>query len=246
MFNPILWKTKLSIIIIAILLLIFIILRLILAKFLNISFFGDLSSSDILTALINGIRFDLSTLSYVIFPFLFLVFLPINSIKYIKTLYTISIILSFSLILYYIGDIIFFSMFNKHITSEILASTGSLSFLIKFALTQYFLVILLILSLVSLSILLTNKYINANYTKYNFNKKNNIITSLCLLMFIFVTIICMRGSIYFNNRPIRVTDAYNESNEKVALLTLVGIYPAYENILKFKRINMVAPPLYIV
>ncbi len=169
--KPFFWKIKLSIIIIFFSLLVFMLSRLILAKFLSKSFFSDLSGIDIFLACINGIRFDLSTLSYLIFPLLFLIFLPINSKKYIKTLSILAIILSISLILYYVGDIIFFSMFNKHITSEIFASTGSISFLIKFAITEYFIVILSTIILLSLLILLSIKYINKTYVKYEFTKK---------------------------------------------------------------------------
>lgn len=244
MFKPTIWKIKLSLIIIFALMTTFVILRLILANYLSKSFFEELSSSNIIMACLSGMRFDLSTISYLVFPILFLTFLPINSKKYYKILYITSIIISVALIIFYVSDIVFFSLFNKHITSELLASTGSLGFLIHFALTEYFLPVLLLIVILSLMIFFTIKYINNNYVKYEFNnKKNNIFTVSFILLFIFTTIVATRGSINFYKRPIRVSDAYNIGNEKIAILSLVGVYPTYEHITKFSKKNIISPPL---
>ena len=129
-------KLKISCVYLIIVIATFFVIRLSLF-FLCFDYFSTLSADKILLSFLNGFRFDFSSISIYILPLVVLFFLPINSKLYSKIIFTLLWIMFFVSLLVLAGDVIFFSIFNKHLETELLSVTTHFGFILQMALQTY-------------------------------------------------------------------------------------------------------------
>lgn len=237
-----LWKIKAAFSLILLLLACFFALRMILVFASAKNYFSALGAGEIILACLNGMRFDMASAAYIVMPFIFLFFLPVNSGLYLKITLFAGVSAVFALVLFGAADVAYFGMFTKHLTSEPAAAAGSIRFLIGFALTEYPLWLAVILFAFSGAVFVCFRCVGYNYTRKNLSGGFIVKNTALILVFAFCAVIAARGKIFFNNRPLKVMDAGIFGNEKMADIALTGIFPAYEYTVKFQNVITRFPP----
>lgn len=184
------------------------------------NYFAALSSTDFLLSLIVGLRFDIFAICTFCGLFLFLINLPINSKIYLKlnSIFLNIFILVFSLLL--VSDIIYFKLFSKHFTTELLLAKNHISYFCSLAFGEYLLVTISIFLFTILLFYLSFKLINKYYTKPN---TSIIYNAISILIMAFLIVVACRGGL--QTRILSITDAY-KSGRIIGELKLNGIFTA--------------------
>ena len=81
--------------------------------------FVSLTTAQVWSAFLNGLRFDLSMVALFIGPVILLFNLPVNSVRYVK--YCVLFMLTELIVLigFLVGDLIYFPYVKRHIAEEI-------------------------------------------------------------------------------------------------------------------------------
>jgi phosphoglycerol transferase MdoB-like AlkP superfamily enzyme len=219
---------KLSVIILFFLVLLFAIFRgILLVSYWD--YFSVLSVVDIITAFIQGFRFDFNIIAIFILPLLFLFNIPIKNKYYSKIILYLILVAFAILTIVLTSDIVYFKEAHKHITQELLAISNDMGFIIKFALTQFWFAILILLVFVVLGIFAINKIGNNLYTANINNKQQIVILFLILVLIVFG----IRGRVFSLQKPIGIGDVYQYASlPQSANLTINGAFTVWNTIRK--------------
>ena len=211
------FRLKLSLIYLLIFIVIFFICRIALYIVCQ-NYFSKLSLTDFLSSLIIGLRFDIFAICTFCGGFLFLINLPINSKIYLKinSIFLNMFILIFSLLL--VSDIIYFKLFLKHFTTELLLAKNHISYFCSLAFGKYLFVTLSIILITILLFYFSLKIINKYYTKPN---TNIIYNSISILIITFLIVVSCRGGL--QTRILSISDAY-KTGRIAGELKLNGIF----------------------
>ena len=124
------------------------------------NYFAPLSTHDIISSFLIGLRFDIYIFSMLIGPFLLVLFLPVISRRLFKII-GISLCILFAVTaLFLAADNIFFSIFNNHIGVELFTAFSHAGLFIQMAFQTYWYITFPLIVLLGVAIYLTNKYCN--------------------------------------------------------------------------------------
>ena len=221
-------KLKMSISFLVIVIITFFMIRVSLF-FLCFDYFSTLSTKEILLSFLNGFRFDFSSISIFILPLVIFLFLPFNSKVYTKFIFTLMWIIFFVFLLILTGDVIFFSIFNKHLETELLSVTTHFSFILQMALQSYWYITFSIFLIFFITLYLTYKYINKNFTTQK--QPKYLLNSILIILTIgIIMLACIRGKFDFRGKPLGIMDAQLLGSQKTSELILNGIFSSSEGL----------------
>ena len=192
-------------------------------------YFSTLSNNEIFLSFLNGFRFDFSSIAIFILPLVVFLFIPVNSKAYTKVISTLMWLMFFVTLLVLAGDVVFFSIFNKHLETELLSVQTHFSFILQMALQSYWYVTFSIFLLFFITLYFTYKYINKNFTAQKPQKflLNSILIILCIGV---IMLACIRGKWDFKGKPLGIMDAQLLGSQKTSELILNGIFSSAEGL----------------
>lgn len=187
--------------------------------------FASLSVGQIISAFLNGMRFDLAMIALFIGPLILLFNLPVNSVRYVKAC---MLIMAGELIFitgFLIGDFIYFPYVKRHIAEEILQISADWGFIFGYMFTKTLIPLLLLL----IGFILLGIWIHKIFKyRYEFNPyyaKGELVKLIVCILFILLGI---RGHLG-TGKPIGIADVYQyASSPAQAALTLNGLFTAYQ------------------
>lgn len=168
-------------------------------------FFKDVIFGNFLLSLVQGMRFDIFAICTFCGAFLFLINLPVNSKIFIKincaALNLLILIFAFILA----ADVVYFNLFEKHLTTEILLAKEHFSYFLSLAFTDYIFVTISIAALAILLFYFSFKIIDKYYVPAN---RNVLFNAILLPVLICLIIIAVRGGL--QERILSISDAYKK------------------------------------
>jgi phosphoglycerol transferase MdoB-like AlkP superfamily enzyme len=217
------FRLKLSGIYILILLVIFTVLRFALF-FAAFSFFKDLSVTRVICSFFQGLRFDISSICACAGIFLFLINVPINSKTFVKVNCVFLNLLVFISLSLLVADTVYFQLFKRHFTTEVLIANTHLNYLLGLAFSKYIFATAIIILFVVLLFYFSFKAIDKYYKPANTKIIFNVAT---LFLIVFASIIAIRGGL--QDRVLSITDAYSKDSVS-GELKLNGIFTSLTSI----------------
>ncbi|MDR2709377.1 MAG: LTA synthase family protein [Elusimicrobiota bacterium] len=189
------------------------------------TFFSSLNFSEIIYAFIHGLRFDALVISTFCGLFLMLINIPANSKKLIKIscifLNTLLIIFSFLLA----ADIIYFNLFAKHLTTELLLIGDHFTYFVSLALGDYLPITIAIVVLTAAMFYFSFKIINKKYVPA---PKGILKNSIILVTLGFLIALGIRGGL--NKTPLDMVEAFAKGKHIAGELILNGVFTTYESV----------------
>ncbi|MDR1195373.1 MAG: LTA synthase family protein [Endomicrobium sp.] len=178
--------------------------------------FGKLPFSELAFTFLYGARFDISTISLYLGIFAVLLFLPVKTPKYIKTVAVIMAFSSAVLIIMLASDFFYFPEVKRHMAEELLLVWGEKEFLLRHIFGYYWWALLLVGGLVAVLIHFTFKFIEKCYPGGGI---------LNVVYMLFAALLVFAGVRGFGNIPLSIHDAYEikKSSQQVTLM-LNGIF----------------------
>jgi phosphoglycerol transferase MdoB-like AlkP superfamily enzyme len=192
--------------------------------YVNYRFFRHLSDLEILYSFLSGFRFDVFAISVSCGIFLFLINVPINSKKFLKTICFFLNILILINILLLAGDVINFKFFNKHLTTEVSLIKNHLSYFFSLAFNDYFFVTLTIIVFSILLFYFSFKFVNKDYC---YVRRKNALDLFIAFVIGFILVVFARGG--FQERILSITDAYSKSKVS-GELQLNGVFTSLKSV----------------
>jgi len=218
------FKLKLSLIIILFCFIMFFAARLALLLMYG-GFFAELTSGQIFTAFVEGLRFDAAVIVLFAGIPLFILNFPVKSRAWVKTWVFITAVFVMIMGGFLIGDIIYFPNVNRHITDELIYIGNDLGFLVKYILFKTPLQLLLLLATCGGFMYAVSLYINEKYVPQT-SKWGK--TALKLFLIFALIILGIRGHLG-KDKPIGVADVYKYADGPAAAeLTLNGVFTTYQ------------------
>ncbi len=194
------------------------------------NYFSALSLKEIFLSFLNGFRFDFSSISIFILPLVIFLFIPINNKKYIKFIFSLLWIIFVLAVLTLSGDVVFFTIFNKHLETELLSVFTHFSFILQTAFQSYWYVTLSVFLIFFFLLLLTYRYINKTVI-YEKNNKKIILNHIYMILIIgLIMLVCIRGKFDFRGKPLGIMDAQLLGSQKTSELILNGIFSSAEGL----------------
>ena len=189
------------------------------------NYFQELTLKQVILSFLHGTRFDLHIIAILVCPFFILLLLPFKNKTLIKCFVNGFIVLFFSLTLFLIADIIFFSIFNNHLGIEILTCFTHIGLFVSMAFQTYHYVTIPIIIVMGIIFYFVNKYCNKSYPTGS-NKHfvlNSILTIIILLPFMFFM---LKGKLQLQGRNIGLMDAQAMGVPKTSDLIINAPYTA--------------------
>ncbi len=186
--------------------------------------FADLSFWQIFKAFLNGFRFDYYVIALFLMPCLLMMNLPIKSRLWFKIWVFISSFIIFVMTVLLISDIIYFAEVNRHIAHEIVQIKYEMGFIINYALTQYWYLIIFIICVLGGAVWFLNKQINKFWHTPKFSLKK--LAKICVIFTILI-LLGIRGHLG-GGKALGIASVYNYAKtNSEALLMFNGIFSAY-------------------
>lgn len=189
----------------------------------NYSFFDKLSFGQTALAFLSGLRFDFAAIAIFVLPLVFMLSLPVRSIKWLKFW---SFLLSAEFVLFgalLSADLIYFGYVKRHMGEELLSLGNDFSFIVGYAFGPgLWILILLILGLLFL-LWLVNLIIKIFYQEPTFRGGKEIVY---YIVFIALILLGIYGKA--SRTPLNIPDAYRAADSGMAAdLALNGIFTSY-------------------
>jgi len=167
------------------------------------AFFKELPIFAVFVSFLEGLRFDIFVIAIFCGAFLFLLNIPVNSKLFIKIVsgFLNTLILFFSFFLP--ADIVYFKIFEKHLTTEPLLIQSHFSYFLSLAIGDYLFVTLLAVIFSVCMFYFSFKIIDKYYAVPN---RKIIFNTVTLALIIVLTIIAARGGL--QTRILSIGDAY--------------------------------------
>lgn len=218
------FRVKISIAAVLLAMLIFFVFRLALYIFHHATF-EALSTAQVWSAFLNGMRFDLSMVALFLGPVILLLNLPVNSVRYVKSCVLFMACELTVMIGFLVADLIYFPYVKRHIAEEILQVSADWGFILGFMFTKTLFPLLLLLGLwIGLGIWI-HKIFKYRYIFDPCYAKGELVKLVVCILFILLGI---RGHLGFG-KPIGIADVYQyASSPAAAALTLNGIFTIYQ------------------
>jgi len=221
-------KTKIALFFIIAFLLIFALMRLAFCIAYP-EVFSSLSLTETIWSFLYGIRFDAATIGLFLGYFIVLIFASVGKKQklLIKIFTSFLIISSFLIILLALGDFFFFIQVKRHMGEELIFAWIERDFIVRYALSKYWHILILLFAGFFASIKLAFNFINSSFAKNPEIKTSLIKSVLIFLLSVFILILAIRGKID-NDRPLNTNDVYSMVEKpEAAQLALNGVFTQY-------------------
>ena len=183
--------------------------------------FKDNSFTQILFAMVHGIRFDASIFITIILPFIVLLLLPVNNKIYERIVYWAMYVVYFVMVIYLMIDAVYFGYVSRHLAGEF-AQLGQDKEYISTMGFEYWWLVLLVFLAGFTGAYFWNKFVRIEIKKSEYNKKANIRSAIYFLIAGIIVFILIRGS--FDIKPISTINAFISGNNALGNLTLNGLF----------------------
>jgi len=186
----------------------------------NYSRFDQFSSTEILSAFLTGLRFDISAIFYInIFP-LVLLNLPGKIFRnkyYERTIFTLMVIINLIMIIISFSDYGYYNITERRLSYELYFMISDIiTILPGLIITHYFITIVILLT-TALIIYFSNNFIKSFYIKHP--RKSTFIRELLFwIVLILSSIIAIRGGLQL--KPLRQANAFPNENLELGYLAL--------------------------
>lgn len=187
--------------------------------------FESLTTWQIIKAFLNGIRFDYYVIAIFLLPCLLMMNLPVKNRLWFKIWAFASSLIIFLMTVLLISDIIYFPEVNRHIAQEIVQIKYEMGFMLNYAITQYWYLIIIVICALCYAIWFFNQQINRYWQEPKFTFKK--LAKICLI-FIILIILGIRGHLG-GGKPLGMATVYNYAkNPMEAALILNGVFSSYQ------------------
>jgi phosphoglycerol transferase MdoB-like AlkP superfamily enzyme len=186
------------------------------------NYFSSLSLGEILTAFLDGIRFDISTIFTFAGPLLFLLNLPVFNKKWRKIITAFLALELLAMVLLLAGDLFYFDVVKRHIGNDLFLSLNDTDFILYIVIKEYWYILLIVLILFSFYLRNQFKIINRHFEKKKIKPVKEIFIQLALILII---IIGIRGT--FDDISINIIDAFHGNSDEYGNLALNGVFSVY-------------------
>jgi len=181
-------------------------------------------SYDANALIIDSLRFNILTVSYVMLLPILIIFIP-GVGKVVCKLKSFGLLLGLILLFFSVvslcGDYIYFGVVNRHAFNDIPLLMSEKSFVFPFLFNEHFDVLLLVFLVFLFIVFLYVNRIKFFYTKRN--AKSTLSQVLIYIVLIPSLLLCLRG-FNIHGKALGIIDAYNSQNERHANLVLNGLY----------------------
>ena len=194
--------------------------------FFNLSLFSDVSTTELIKALVVGVRFDLSVVIYFNLPIILMQLLPVGKIYHTKTYQQIIlfyfVIINSLLLLINLGDAVFYHFTLKRSTIDVVnfifISGDVLNLLPHFIMDYWFVPFLFIgiLLILAFGNRLIEKRSSGTHSRNTF--KTVALQLLVMLILLGISLIGARGGL--QGRPLSIMHASSNTNAKLAPIVL--------------------------
>jgi phosphoglycerol transferase MdoB-like AlkP superfamily enzyme len=190
--------------------------------------FAGLNLREVISALLTGLRFDLSTSAYILIPFSFLLFIPYLSWRdaYLRVLLLCNLCWLILIDIYLFVDLQYYSFVSRHLSFELFNTTGDILSMVKLGLLEYApQIVSLCLALIAISLAyhVFGKRVLRKSSREGYPlTKKIIIESAEFLVIVALSIVITRGG--FQMKPITLSDSAKFSSPFLQHLALNGVY----------------------
>ncbi len=110
----------------------------------NPALFGGIPTAEIITAFVQGLRFDFYIIALYLGPVLFLLNLPVKSVRWVQVITVLLLAQWVFLTGFLVADYVYFPKVGRHIAEEILQVSNDWNFVVSYAFTQLWWALLLL------------------------------------------------------------------------------------------------------
>lgn len=192
--------------------------------FTNYALFADLSGAEILSAFLNGIRFDFYMVALGMGPVIFLLNLPVKSTRWIKIWTAVLLAELVFLIGFLIADFVYFPKVGRHIAEEIIQVSADWEYVVSYTFKELGWALLLLLIGFAGALVYLFRWINRQPSVPCSWKK----TASVLVCIVLLSVLGIRGHLG-GGKSLGVADVYKYAQSAGgAALTLNGAFTAYQ------------------
>jgi phosphoglycerol transferase MdoB-like AlkP superfamily enzyme len=194
---------------------------------LNRELFAGTGFVQILGGFLNGLRFDAAAIAILTLPLVFMIILPVKSVKWLK-FWTTALTFEFVLFAAFLtADMIYFGYVKRHMGEELLSLGNDISFIIGYIAGPGLFKALFLATLFCALIWLKNKFFDTRWREPRFKGPKEL-----PLYAVFAALILLGVYGGFAKHPLNIPDAYGPTtSNNIANLSLNGIFTSY-NILR--------------
>ena len=190
----------------------------------NHSFFAALSGGEILSAFVNGLRFDFYVTALFMGPVIFLLNLPLRARWWTQLCTTLLLVEMVWGAGFLVGDWVYFPKVGRHIAEEVVQLSSDWGYIVSYVLTQFWWAVALLLGFLGIALYSLYKYINRKGIEPRSWKK----TLSILITILLLIVLGLRGHLG-GGKAIGVADVYNYVQTSAgAALALNGAFSAYQ------------------
>ena len=190
--------------------------------------FITLTNADIFFSFLYGIRFDLSIISLLYMPLIFLFLLPIKSKKYLDILLFCVLFVFVVQIIILIADFVYFPEAKRHIADELSNIWSDRMYIVSYIVDTMLLVAILFFTSFAILCFYTIKLFNK---KINYKKASLIKNIVVILVSFSILFLMFRGKI--TDKPLNITDIYRMTNSiPQATLSLNPVFTSIHTLRK--------------
>lgn len=189
--------------------------------------FAALSPGQTAMAFVQGLRFDFSVLALFLGPGVFLLFLPVRSVKWAKGCYILLITLLLFLLMVLAGDFIYFPQAKRHMAEELLHVKNEWAFLLHFAVVNCW-PYLLAAALLYIGLLRTGlRYLRRHWRPAATAAWR---TGAACVLILLIVLLGIRGKLG-EGKPLSMTDIHRYSSAPAqATLMINGVFSSYHSL----------------
>ncbi|MDR2426244.1 MAG: sulfatase-like hydrolase/transferase [Endomicrobium sp.] len=182
------------------------------------TFFKGVPITVFICVLVQGMRFDIFAICTFCGAFIFLLNLPVNSKKFIKIICAFLNVFILVFLFVLAADVIYFTLFEKHLTTEFLLAESHFGYFLSLAFGEYIFMTILIIAMTVLLFYFSLKIIDKFYTPPN---RKIVFNAVVLAVMTCLIIIAVRGGL--QERILSISDAYKKGRI-MGELKLNGIF----------------------
>ena len=187
--------------------------------------FEMLTNWQIFKAFLNGIRFDYSVIAIFLLPCLLVMNLPVKSRVWFKIWAFAGYLVIFLISLLLIADIIYFAEVNRHITQEIIQIKYEMGFMVNYAITQYWYILIVLIGFLCSTLWFFNRQVNKYWQAPKFSFKSLI---KIILIFVVLIVLGVRGHLG-GGKSLGMASVYKYSkSSSEAALILNGVFSSFQ------------------
>ena len=196
--------------------------------------FESMSLGDILLGFGRGFFFDTSVICLFCAPVFLLLFVPVRSPRYLKTIHVLWCVIALLLLGILAADFVYFPEAKRHMADELLYVKNEVGFLLHYAWSHFWWALLLLVGLFAGCIKLGFVVINRFYKPVPVAAWKTVIAFLLVGVLLFLG---LRGKIG-HGKPLSMRDVHElASTSAQGTLMINGVFSAYQSLRRVKSLN---------